>query len=605
MKKLFLVFILLLNITNSFSQVNRIAWIFDPQIGITGNEAKLKEILTDIRQQPGINSIVFTGNLSTKSSEEEFNKLDLLVNELTQTCYFIPGTDDYKWLQGDASIFKNISGDDKFFIKTDNFSVLGLTSAVERRGEGGHFKREDLEWVNSVKDSLQADEPVILILYQPLNSSVDNWFQLINLLSGKNIVAAFSSEGEYNRTFDVSGIPSLSAKGLTAGNKDWSYFIIESVNDSLLLTEVNKSGKQNAAANFPLINPYVIAFKDSVQFLDYSKALMWQYDVKSSLNSSPVVADESIFSVSPGGKIICLNKNGSLKWKTEIEANIIGNLIKDGDLVVVGTVQGDLISINANNGDIFQSIGVGESITSLLTTNTIEVQGGKVRAVIFGTVNGNVYCYNIYSFELIWQNSSAQGMIESKPLVINNRIIFGSWDTYLYCIDKRTGILNWRWNSKSGFYFAPARCSPVSNGKNVYITTPDKIIYAIDLLLGTTTWNKDYGGWESVGISSGNNNLFIKSFKDKLKIISTDDGKLIKEIDLKYGYDTTPLEIYSLNENILLPLKNGTVYSIGGDFSINKILFAGNSRLNTIHHFYENVFVTSNADGKIICFRVN
>ncbi len=603
MKKLLVVLVFLLaGICNP--QTKNIVWIFDPQVGSETINTKLQEMCDVIGGKTDIEKIILTGNLSIKSTEEEFQSLKTITSDLPQQCYFIPGTNDYKWLKGNSGIFKDVFGDDKFFYKDEQLSIIGITSAVERRGEGGHFKREDLEWLELLKDSINNDEPVILFLNQPINSSIDNWFKLTNLLANKNVVAVFSTEGESNKLFETVGVPSFSAKGLTAKNNDWSYFVFETRNDSLIFLEVSKTGKTNIIQSFPLTTIKHFTPVDSLQLKDDKNILLWQYDLKSSVNNSLVVKDNFVFTLTPEGKVTCLTKSGSVKWQTEIEGSSISNLIKDGDLLVLGTLQGDLISLNANTGEIFQTIGVGEPITSRIISATIEVPEGKIRAIIFGTLNGNLYCYNIYSFELIWQNSSATDMIESEPLVADDRIIINSHDLYLYCVDKRSGILNWKWTNEGGFYSSPARCSPVSDGKNIFITTTDKNIYAIDLLLGTTNWKKDVGGWESIGLSSDKKNLFIKNFKDKFIVLST-DGKVIKEIDLKNGYDTTPIKISEWNKNLLIPLKNGNVKLIDKEYKLTQLFFAGSSRLNDIQHFYDDVFVTSNADGMIYCFKIN
>ena len=111
-------------------------------------------------------------------------------------------------------------------------------------------------------------------------------------------------------------------------------------------------------------------------------------------------------------------------------------------------------------------------------------------------------------------------MIETKPLIFENKLIFGSWDGYLYCVDARSGVMIWKWTEDKDFYFSPAACLPVTDGDNVYITSPDKYVTAIDLLLGRTVWRKNYNAWESIGITSDRKNLLIKSAKDKFFIVS-------------------------------------------------------------------------------------
>ncbi|QQS37506.1 MAG: PQQ-binding-like beta-propeller repeat protein [Ignavibacteriales bacterium] len=603
MKKFYLLLFFLSFAATIYSQ-NKTAWIFDPQAGSESNDMKFREILSNISQRNDIENIIVTGNISLNSSEEQFLSLKAVTDTIEKKFYFIPGTNDYNWLNGNSEIFKNIFNDDKFYLKQNDAVFIGMTSAIERRGEGGHFRREDLEWLKSLSDTFPDNIPVILFLNQPLNQTVDNWFKVTNALLNKNVLFILSSEGDETKATTVNSVITINAKGFTSKNKEWSYFILDTSDDTLQLIESFKSGKENTIINQSINSPASFNVIDSIDFVSWESQLMWKYDLNNSINNSLVVKDDLIFASTPDGEITCLTRSGQVKWKTKIGGSSINNLVKEGDLLVTGTLEGDLISLNANTGDVFLTIGVGEPITSRLTSASIEVPEGKIRVVILGTVNGNVYCYNIYSFELLWQNSSATDMIESEPMVINNRIIFGSWDSNLYCVDSRSGILNWKWSSGNNFYFAPARCTPVSDGKNVFITSPDKNVYAIDLLLGTLNWKKEFSAWESAGISQDKKQVYIKSFRDKLNIISSADGKLIKELDLKNGFDTTPLEIKVWNENILLPLKNGTLLLVDKSYNQKKIMFTGNSRLNQVFHFYDDVFVTSNSDGIIYCFNL-
>jgi outer membrane protein assembly factor BamB len=197
-------------------------------------------------------------------------------------------------------------------------------------------------------------------------------------------------------------------------------------------------------------------------------------------------------------------------------------------------------------------------------------------------------------------------MIETHPLVTQDKIIFGSWDNYLYCLDKNTGSLIWKWTENKNFYYSPAACWPVSDGKNIFVSTPDKYVSAIDVALGTTTWRKnDFNAWESVGLSSDRKRIFVKSILDKFYIVSASDGKLIKEIKIGSSLDTMPNELFDWNGNIVFGSKDGKVYLIDKSYNVLPLFFMGTSRLHSIQHVNGNTFAASNMDGKILVFKIN
>jgi len=143
----------------------------------------------------------------------------------------------------------------------------------------------------------------------------------------------------------------------------------------------------------------------------------------------------------------------------------------------------------------------------------------------------------------------------------------------------------------------------VANSKNIFLASPNKFVYAIDLLLGTTNWkNENFNSGETISISNDSTKLFLKSQSDKFIIASANDGKLIKEINLKFGFDLMPNQIAEVNGNILIGGKNGTVYLIDKNYKSTPLMFLGTSRINSLIHLKENFFAASNIDGSVVVF---
>ena len=101
----------------------------------------------------------------------------------------------------------------------------------------------------------------------------------------------------------------------------------------------------------------------------------------------------------------------------------------------------------------------------------------------------------------------------------------------------------------------PSLCKPVSDEKSVFIASPDKNISSIDLMLGRATWQKDnFDAYNSIGISENKEDIYIKGYKNNFYIISAKNGKLIKNIKIGFGTDTSPTNIIEWNKNILVRL---------------------------------------------------
>ncbi|MGE5456772.1 MAG: hypothetical protein ACM3RX_00295, partial [Methanococcaceae archaeon] len=125
------------------------------------------------------------------------------------------------------------------------------------------------------------------------------------------------------------------------------------------------------------------------------------------------------------------------------------------------------------------------------------------------------------------------------------------------------------------------------------------------LLLGKTNWRKDAQAWESIGISSQKDLLYVKGFSDKFYFLSPKNGKVIKEINMKSGIDTTPETLMNYQGNIIISSANGIVNVIDKNYNLKPLFFAGTSRLLDIQQLAENIFAVSDMDGKIFVFRIN
>ncbi|MCK9210480.1 MAG: PQQ-binding-like beta-propeller repeat protein, partial [Ignavibacteriaceae bacterium] len=403
------------------------------------------------------------------------------------------------------------------------------------------------------------------------------------------------------------GLPGVMGRStLTAKGKSWGYTLVDDQVDSLFFFEITKDTLIKKWNTIGKVNPIDYVNVDSTEFENYSANILWQNDLKTTMVAPVTTYGKKILAATKKGLLYCFDENGKQLWRNDLGASIFSKPAVAYNIAIVGTMKGDLFTIDLASGHVIQVIGIDEAITSPIATMEIEYQGEKSFAIVFGTATGKIFSYELSSLNLLWSNSSAGGMIESKPLIQKDKIIFGSWDTYLYCLDANTGLLNWKWNGNPVFNYSPGSTPLVTDGKNVFFSTPDKAITAVDLLLGETSWRKtDYDAWESIGISNNSKSLFIKSQNDKLHIISSLNGKLQKTIDLKFGLDTGPVQPIEVNGTIYFGGKNGNIYSIDSKFNFTSLFFMGTARTHSLQLLDESTIAASNMDGKIIVFKVN
>ncbi|HEX2868977.1 MAG TPA: PQQ-binding-like beta-propeller repeat protein [Ignavibacteriales bacterium] len=596
----------------SFAQPFKFGWITDIHIGSPKADEYLKQVVRDINSRSDIQFVIASGDIAEKGLSGELEEAKEILNTLKVKYYILPGNHDTKWSDSGLLKFIELWGDTKFSFDFNGIRFIGMNSGIPWRGGGGHFAVEDLKWLDSELAKLDKKQEIIFCAHHPLNEEVDNWFEITNRLRNYNIKLVMLGHGHKNEVMNFDGIPAVMSRS-TLGDqkKSWGYTEVLISPDSLTFFEINQDSIPHEWAGIAKSMQLNIPKIDSLQFINYNTNLKWQKDLKTTLVSPLVVWNGKIYSASVDGTVSCFSVQGDLLWQLKTGGTIYSRPAVADNVLAVGTMQGDLITIDATNGTVLQTIGVGEPVTSQILAIGYHgdkrlMSGARPDSVfILGTSKGRLLSYDINTLDEIWENSSAQGMIETRPLYYENKLLYGSWDSYLYSIDARSGVMLWKWTGDNNFYYSPAACTPVTDGKNVYTVTPDKFTSAVDLLLGKKVWRSNaFPGWESIGISNDKQTLFIKGMTDKFYFVKAAKGKLIKEVDMKFGLDTDPVTPIEYDGNVIFGSKNGIVYQIDKNYNYRPLLFTGTARTHTVIPLGRGTFAASNMNGRIFVFSI-
>jgi len=610
MKRFLLVIILFLNF-NLKAQEYSFAWLSDTHIGAPGARVYLDSIVQKINKADTLRFVVVSGDLTEKGRNDEFVKFKEIMDKLTIPYYVIPGNHDFVWSESGGLKFSELWEENNFNFKYGNEKYIGLNAAILWRAGGGHFSPEVLNWAKNILQQTNSDSNIILFVHFPLTESIDNWFKLTNLLSGKKIKAILVGHYHKYKKFNFNGIPGFSNRSTLKEEKNsWGFTIVNVSQQRLNFFECDSTDSLKFLNSIPLDSNLFIPKIDSNKIINYASKILWTKDLNSTTIASPLVLKDKIIIANYNGLITCFDLKGKELWNFQAFGNIVSTPAAKDGYIIVATLQGDLITLEESTGEEIQSIGFDETITSGLLT--IDYTGSKElmvpkktnskAAVIFGTASGRLYCYDVETLQQYWLNKDARGMIQTTPLYVNNKIIYSAWDTFFYCIDAREGWLIWRWRMNNNFYYSPAATHPVTDGKFIYITEPNKFVYKIDLLLGKTIWATDeYNAWESIGISQNYSRLFIKSQKDNFYIVPAKNGKGALEFRINFGNDFNPTTPIEYSKKIFFITQNGYVYQINGK-KYKKIIFLGNARPFSLKRIKDNIFLSTNIDGRILLF---
>lgn len=350
------------------------------------------------------------------------------------------------------------------------------------------------------------------------------------------------------------------------------------------------------------INPCT-SIDTTIQENKFTISKVWAIDNDSSASSQIIISDNKIFYSLENGLIYCYDFKGNKKWIAEAFGTIKNNSAQYKDLFLAATSEGDLYSINSNNGDVVQVIGVGENITSDLALIDLPNTGFTSKGVVFGTEEGNILCYDIFSFEMIWKNKISNRPLISNPLVINDKVFIKDSASTVFCVNAKSGILIWKFDLNRNE--AVNNYTKIfTNGKNVFILTATGELLAIDLMLGKKVWlTKLPDVIPHLELSENKQELILMNKKGEIIFISSSDGKEKNKTEFKkngiinFCYD-------SKSNLTLIALPDGSIYRLDINQHLYELLNADDSPITSLKVLNENQFIISSQNGNISLYKI-
>ncbi len=109
----------------------------------------------------------------------------------------------------------------------------------------------------------------------------------------------------------------------------------------------------------------------------------------------------------------------------------------------------------------------------------------------------------------------------SAPIISGDKLIFGSNDKHLYCLEKNTGKIIWKFLTGAAVTL-PAN---IVDGK-VYFSSLDKYHYCLSLKTGELLWKKLFPQWTG-SPTFANNVLYVGCTDNNLYALEADTGNIL------------------------------------------------------------------------------
>lgn len=568
MKRILLALTFSLCLSAIFAQVPfKFAQITDTHVGGQTGEEDLRRTVSDLNQQKDIDFVILSGDVTEFGSDEELKLAKSILDELKLPLYVIPGNHDSNWSESGANSFRKVFGGETFFFEHKGYQFVGTTSGPNMRMSPGQIPRENLVWLDSVfAANPNKDVPLISINHYPLDSSLNNWYELVDRLHGRNIQFALCGHGHINKLYNWDDIPGIMGRSnLRAKAEVGGYNIITLTGDSVFFQERTPHVQTHAVwLKLPLKK---LSFTNKYKRPDFSvnnttKAkVAWEYINNGDLGAGFSSDGKLAFTANTIGELFALDINtGERKWVFKTQGKIYSTPAVSSGVVVVGSTDNNIYAVSSKTGNLLWTVKANKAVLG-----SPVIYKGKV---YIGASDGIFRCLDLKTGRLIWTFDEVKNYVSTLPTIADGKVIFGSWGNGFYALDVNSGKLVWEWNNgHANRMFSAAACYPVVANNRVFVVAPDRYMTALDLKTGKVIWREkkdEYRVRESMGLSFDKKYVYAKTMDGELigVPVNSDFMDVSWKAQLKLPYELTPSAIFSNKDLVVVPNNSGLLSAV-------------------------------------------
>jgi outer membrane protein assembly factor BamB/predicted MPP superfamily phosphohydrolase len=614
MTKTFLFFISLVFCTAiSFAQSSfKFAHVSDIHIGSHNSEEDLSRTVHSINADSSLKFVIISGDITDFGTDSAFHLAKNILDSLNKPWHIIPGNHDANWSESGTNSFKKIFSSETFKFEYGGYLFLGTVCGPNMRMSPGQVSRENIVWLDSTLDHLKNKNiPIIFVNHYPLDSSLNNWFDIMDLLKTRNTQLIICGHGHSNHVFNFEGIPGIMGRSNLRAKKDVGGYNIVTIKDGTVTYEERNpvTNEQKEWAQAKLYQHDFAA--DTTHYFRPSYAVnktfknvktVWQYNDNSDIGSGVAVNKNLVIASNSNGQVYALNlKNGKKVWTFSTKGKIYSTPAVENDLAVVASTDDNIYCLNAKNGKLVWKFETHKPIVA----NPLIKNG----VAFIGAADGHFRALDLKSGKLKWDYFGVKGFVVTRPLFYNDKIYFGSWGTEFYALNAETGALVWKWNNgSSNRMYSPAACYPVATDGKIFIVAPDRYMTVLDAENGNVIWRKrnpDERVRESMGLSTDSSLVYAKTMEGKLIGVSTSlpDMQITWHSDIGLNYEIAPTAIVEYKNIIYVPSNSGMVVAVNRDGTVLWKHKISNCLITCIVPVSKNKVIATTMDGKVVVLK--
>ncbi|MGA1820547.1 MAG: PQQ-binding-like beta-propeller repeat protein [Thermoplasmatota archaeon] len=315
----------------------------------------------------------------------------------------------------------------------------------------------------------------------------------------------------------------------------------------------------------------------------------WEFHADGAITTSVVAAEGlGIFATSEGTVYCVVVQNGSMRWNASVGSPVYStpSIDIDNEAVYICDRSGKVTSLDMKTGDVRWQWDTGSG-------QDIESSPLVADKIYFGSYDSYLYALN-KNGTLAWRFEGCMGWIHTSPAFLEGMVYFGSCDGQMRALDAGTGEEIWNFSAA----YIPSSPS-IFDGK-VFFGAYDSNMYCLDALTGALVWNTTMGNNVYSSPAVDGEYVVVGCNDGLLYCLDIDDGEIIWSLDLGPGpLESSPLisgTKAAVNYDqglVVVHLTNGTV-------SQRFLLGDG---ANTSPSVYDDLLFWGDAHGYVYCLK--
>ena len=579
----------------------------------TGNPRPMEDLqrsIADINQNPNIEFVVITGDLTESGDRASIQAIKDELDNLNVPFYATSGNHETTWSESGVMDFTRVFGDSRFAFSHNGMYFIGFNSGPVIRMADGHVAPQDIAWLQHNLDSVSraGDAPIFVFTHYPLrNGDVDNWYEVTDVLRQHNVQCIMGGHYHRNLLFDCDGIADVLNRSNLRDKDTINGYSIITITDSIRFYEKRIGLEEEHWLSLPFgQKEYGISdaslrpdFSVNKEYKNVKR--LWHKSLKGGIYSTPVTDGSSLYIGDDVGVMYSLNlKDGTTNWTFDTGMRIVGSPAVSDGVVVFGSANYNIYGLDTKTGKELWHIATNQAVMGAATIHDgVAYIGG----------DGRMFAIDIHTGEVQWAFGELKNYVLTRPLVYNDKLYFGTWDTYFYALNLADGSLVWKWNNgRSNPKLSPASVWPVAANGKIFITAPDRYFTCLDAETGEQIWRtNEYKVRETVGLSEDGKTIYSKCMWDTIVALdaTSHDVQVRWVSNAEFGYEHNPAMPLEKDGTLWVSTKNGLL--LGLDAQTGKVLWRhkiGNSILNTPLPLSSKECIFTSSEGTITYIRV-